>query len=49
MRIKGNFDVYNLFNANDVLLHNARYGPAWLAPSSILGARLFKIGGQFDF
>lgn len=49
MRIKGNFDIYNLLNANDVLLHNGRYGPAWLAPSSILGARLFKVGGQLDF
>ena len=33
----------DLLNANDVLLHNGRYGPAWLAPSSILGARLFKV------
>jgi hypothetical protein len=48
-RIQGMFDVYNVFNANDVLAVNTRYGPSWLRPSNVLGARLFKLGAQVDF
>jgi hypothetical protein len=48
-----NFDLYNLFNANPVILENPAYG-AWLpgvgrAPNGVLQARFFKIGAQFDF
>ena len=43
------FDIYNLFNASTVLGVNTRYGPSWLLPSNILGARLFKLGVQVDF
>jgi hypothetical protein len=28
---------------------NSTYGPAWRRPSNVLGGRLFKLGGQFDF
>jgi hypothetical protein len=28
---------------------NARYGPAWLTPTEILGARLLKVGAQVTF
>jgi hypothetical protein len=48
-RLQGQFDVYNLFNANTVLAFNTRYGPAWLSPTSILAGRTAKVGVQFDF
>ena len=48
-RLQGMFDIYNLFNASTVLGVNTRYGPSWLLPSNILGARLFKLGLQVDF
>jgi hypothetical protein len=43
------FDIYNIFNANTVLVTNTRYGPSWLQPATILGPRLFKLAGQVDF
>ncbi len=43
------FDVYNLFNAGTVLGVDTTYGPAWLRPTNILGARLFKLGAKLDF
>jgi hypothetical protein len=48
-----NFDFYNLFNANPVILENPAYG-AWRpgigrAASGVLQARFFKIGAQFDW
>ena len=49
VRIQGTFDIYNLFNASDVLADNTRYGPIWLIPSNVLGARLFKLGAQLNF
>ena len=52
-RVQGMFDVYNAFNANTVLAENNRYSATglnpWRRPTSILGARLFKFGMQFDF
>jgi len=50
-RLRGMFDVYNLFNANDALVMSTRYTPdnRWLRPSSVLGARLFKVSGEIDF
>lgn len=48
-RVQGMFDVYNVFNASTILSINNNYGPAWLRPTSILGARMFKIGGQVDW
>jgi hypothetical protein len=48
-RLHGTFDIYNLFNANDVLQMNTRYGPSWLVPSIVLGGRLFKFGARLDF
>ncbi len=48
-RVTGMFDVYNLFNASTITGLNTRYGAAWLTPTSILPARLFKIGVQIDF
>ena len=48
-RIQGQFDLYNLFNANPVLAIATRYGPAWLTPTSILAGRTAKFGVQVDF
>ena len=48
-RVQGMFDIYNLFNASAVTLLNTRYGPTWLQPQLIMGARLFKFGVQLDF
>jgi hypothetical protein len=45
-RVQPLFDVYNLFNANTVLAANGTYGAAWLQPTAILGARIFKFGAQ---
>jgi hypothetical protein len=49
LRMEPKFDIYNLMNANDVLALNARYGPSWTQPTSILAGRLFKFGLQVDF
>ncbi|MBM3778519.1 MAG: TonB-dependent receptor [Acidimicrobiia bacterium] len=48
-RLQAMFDVYNVFNAATVLTSNGAYGPAWRNPTSILSARLFKVGAQVDF
>jgi len=46
---QGQFEVYNVLNGSPILGINTRYGPAWLTPTEILGARLFKLGAQFTF
>jgi hypothetical protein len=43
------FDLYNVANANTVLVRNNTFGPTYGLPTSYLGARLFKISGQWDF
>jgi hypothetical protein len=48
-RLQGNFDIYNLFNARTILGVNSTVGSAYLTPTSVLGGRLFKFGGQVDF
>ncbi len=48
-RLQGQFDVYNLFNASPVTSLISRYGPAWLQPTTVLGARLFKFGVEYNF
>ena len=45
---RANLDIYNALNGNYVRGVNAAYA-AWLTPTSILDARLFKISAQFDF
>jgi hypothetical protein len=48
-KLQGMFDIYNVFNASSILSVNGTYGPLWLRPQSILGARLFKVGAQIDW
>ena len=48
-RIRGSFDLYNLFNANTITSRNNAYGSSWGRPTSILGGRLLKFGVQVDY
>jgi hypothetical protein len=50
-RLRGNFEIYNVFNSADVILMNTTYSPtnSWLRPTSILAARLIKLSGQINF
>jgi hypothetical protein len=49
IRILPSVDVYNLFNASPVLAVNSAYGPAWQNVTSLLGARVAKLGLQVSF
>ncbi len=45
-------DFYNLFNSAPILTYNQTYSPTsttWLTPTSVLAARVAKIGITFDF
>ena len=51
-RIRGNFDIYNVFNASDVLRITDRYATTnnqWLNAVQTMGGRLMKFGAQLDF
>ena len=48
-RIRAGLDIYNVFNASNVLSMNTAYGSGWLDVRQILGGRLMKVGVQFDF
>jgi hypothetical protein len=48
-RLRGNFDIFNVFNANDVLRMVRQYGPRWLDAQQILTGRLLKFSVAFDF
>ena len=51
-RTKISLDLYNALNANPVLTYNQTYSPTattWLTPTSVLAARVIKIGASFDF
>ena len=48
-RLRGMFDIYNLFNSRVPQGINATYGASWARPTSLLGGRLFKFGGQVDW
>jgi hypothetical protein len=47
--LRGNFDIYNVFNGSAILSENAGYGVNWLTPYEIMGGRLFKFSTQFEF
>ncbi|MEP7307096.1 MAG: hypothetical protein ABJA98_16410 [Acidobacteriota bacterium] len=51
-RTKISLDLYNALNANPVLTYNQTYSPTattWLNPTSVLAARVIKIGASLDF
>ena len=51
-RAKFQVDFYNLMNSSAVLTYNQTYSPtstAWLTPTSVLSARVAKIGATFEF
>jgi hypothetical protein len=54
-RLLVNVDLYNAFNSAWVYTQNGTLGTnyaiatTWLRPSQVLQARMFKVGGQFDF
>ncbi|HUK34053.1 MAG TPA: hypothetical protein VLV86_09100, partial [Vicinamibacterales bacterium] len=55
-RLKATLDMYNALNANPALTYNQTFNPAvtagtgaWLTPTSVLAARVLKIGASFDF
>jgi hypothetical protein len=51
-KLRGNFDVYNTFNASTVLNENTRYTTQdnkWLNAIQIMGGRLFKFSAQLTF
>ena len=51
--LDANFDIYNAFNSDAVLLENAAYtgatGGAWLLPTSVIQGRIVKFGVRLDF
>jgi hypothetical protein len=48
-RLQGNFDVYNVTNAGDVLTLTNTFGPRWLRPNTTIAGRLVKFGAQLNF
>ena len=54
MRTNVGVDIYNILNQAAVLTYNQTYRTAtapstWLAPTSVLTPRFFKISAQIDF
>ena len=47
--LRGNFDVFNITNSNDVLRMVTRYGGSWKNVQQILGGRLMKFSVRVDF
>ena len=51
-RTKISLDMYNSLNSAPVLTYNQTYSPittTWLTPTSVLAARVMKIGASIDF
>jgi hypothetical protein len=49
MKLTGNLDFFNLFNANPPIHLVTTYGAAWQRPIPILLGRVIKVGGQLEF
>ncbi|MGE3508435.1 MAG: carboxypeptidase regulatory-like domain-containing protein [Vicinamibacterales bacterium] len=49
VRLQAMFDAYNLFNTTAILATNARLGPQWLSPTTVMDARILKVGAQLNF
>ena len=47
--MRANLDLYNALNASSVLNQTTRYGPQWMNVVQVMGGRMLKFGGQFDF
>jgi hypothetical protein len=47
--LQGNFDIYNLMNADAILNSRGVYGGSWRQPTANLEGRIFQIGGQLSF
>jgi hypothetical protein len=48
-RVRADMDIYNLFNAGNVISMNTAFGAGWQNVRQILGGRLVRLGAQFDF
>ena len=48
-RLTANVDLYNVFNEDAVLQQNTRYGNTWREVSLVMGGRMVRFTGQFDF
>jgi hypothetical protein len=51
LRTNISLDIYNALNSDVILIYNNTYilGGSWLAPQSVITARLARISAQFDF
>lgn len=49
VKLQGNVDVYNVFNASNVLNITTRYGTNWLNVLQVMGGRLVKFSARLDF
>ena len=48
-RVQTNFDLYNLFNSDDILGLNTTYGANWLRPTLVLNGRLIQFSANMSF
>jgi hypothetical protein len=48
-RLTASVDAFNLFNGAGVVNVVTRYGPSWLNPTQIIGARATRLAVRFDF
>jgi hypothetical protein len=48
-RLRGHLDIYNVFNASNVLSMVYTHGGAWQNATQVLSARLLRVGAQLDF
>jgi hypothetical protein len=49
IRLRANFDVYNLLNDSSTLTINNTYGATWLKALALLDGRLIQVGGRLTF
>lgn len=49
VRLQAMFDAYNLFNTTAILATNSRIGTQWLSPTTVMDARILKVGAQLNF
>jgi Carboxypeptidase regulatory-like domain len=47
--LRGNINLYNMLNANPVLIQSNTYGSAWQQPQAVLAGRLIRIDATIDF